>query len=52
MLTREKSVVNVSVVPCRSRVTKSGKTIWKLYDRVPITAIMASGTHSSGTLRA
>ena len=50
-LTAENSSVNVVPVPCRSRVLNSGNTVWKLYDSVPTTAIIASGTHSSGTCR-
>jgi hypothetical protein len=50
-LTTENSTVNVAPLPCRSRVTNSGNTVWKLYDRVPTTAIITRGTNSSGTLR-
>jgi hypothetical protein len=48
----EKSSVKVAPEPSRSRVEKSGNTVWKLYDSVPTRAIMARGTHNSGTLRA
>jgi len=51
-LTTANSNVYVAVVPWRSRDVNSGKTVWKLYDSVPTTAIITSGTHSSGMLRA
>ena len=44
--------VKVTSLPSRSRVAKSGRTVEKLKARVPITAIITSGSHSSGTLRA
>ena len=50
-LTTENRIVNVVPVPCRSRVVNNGKTVWKLYESVPTTAIIVSGTQSSGTLR-
>ena len=40
--------MKVASLPPRSRVAKSGKTVWKLYESVPTTAIITSGTHSSG----
>ena len=33
------------------RVTSSGRTTWKLKDSVPTTAIIASGTASTGVSR-
>jgi hypothetical protein len=51
-LTTDISQVKVTVLPCRSRVVKRGSTVWKLKASVPMMAVMSSGTHSSGTLRA
>ena len=51
-LTTDISSVNVGSLPPRSRVVKSGRTTWKLKASVPMIAIMMSGTHSSGMLRA
>ena len=51
-LTTDISRVKVTSEPPRSRVANRGRTVWKLKARVPITAIMTSGIHSSGTLRA
>ena len=51
-LTTDISSVNVRSLPARSRVVKSGRTTWKLKASIPMTAIMMSGTHSSGMLRA
>ena len=38
----------VAAVPCQVRLASSGSRIWKLYERVPTTAIMASGITSAG----
>ena len=51
-LTTENNRVKVVPVPCRSRTVNSGNTVWKLYDSVPTTAIIVSGTKSSGVRRA
>ncbi len=51
-LSTENSHVKVASVPPRSTVTSSGTTTWKLNASVPITAIITSGIHNRGTLRA
>ena len=51
-LTTDISRVKVTSLPRRSRVANRGSTVWKLKARVPTTAIITSGIHSSGTLRA
>ena len=51
-LTTDISQVKVTSLPRRSRVAKRGSTVWKLKASVPMSPIISSGTHSSGTLRA
>ena len=50
-LTTENRMVKAVSEPPRSWVTKRGKTTAKLKANTPITAIITSGTHRSGTLR-
>jgi len=49
-LTTDISNENVRSSPPRSRTAKRGSTVEKLKARVPMIAIMTSGTRSSGTL--
>ena len=50
-LMTENRIVNVVSVPPRSCGDEQRKTTWKLKASVPMTAIITSGIHRSGTLR-